>query len=358
MTRTFEQQIFDLEIAMPPNLVSRALSRATVAQAPRPRWKNSKALAGLAVGTVFVGANVAAAQYVPPYRTLVDKLPLGESSEVARIRDESGIHATDVVPQTASAKVGEFLVEVVETYADDYRTTVLLRPSYVGGLGPSKELPLYRRTVHLEDSSGRVYLMQGGVGDSSISVDFEPLVDLAAAEGPVSLVISNLEVDLGAEYRGSWAIELAFEQKEARSLPLPPSPLVAGDTQYAIKSVIDSGFRLVIEWEATGGGAGRLAEFLSANPPGSWHGDPEFDHLVHINDRLRFSLWPQVFDTNGRPIWGSRAFDGQIANGVYYGRQEIELPAPGEYSIRFGEFTEAGEYDFTSADPGWPITID
>jgi hypothetical protein len=219
-----------------------------------------------------------------------------------------------------------------------------------------KEIPLNRGTIHLEDSTGRIYQHTRGVGGSTLALDFEPLVAGVVDQGPITMVLSNLDTDLGANYHGSWRLPLSLEQRDAPSLPVPPSPVAAGDTRYTITSIVDSGFRLVIEWEARGGGVDRLVQFRREHPPESWRENPESSRLVHEDESLRLGLWPIVLDSGGSRVSGSRAFREDIVGGVYYGFQEIELPAPGEYIIRFGQFA-ASESD-PSDDPGWPIRID
>ena len=171
------------------------------------------------------------------------------------------------------------------------------------------------------------------------------------------MVLFNLESDLGTGYRGIWELELSYELQDAPSIRVPQSPLVAGDTRYTITSIIASGFRLIVGWEASGGGVERLAEFRRQHPPATWHDDPEFDRLVHQDELLRFSLWPYVFDSNGNRVWGSRRDRGDIADGLYYGFQEIELPAPGQYGIRFCRVID-GAVDCSASDPGWPILVE
>jgi hypothetical protein len=353
-----EQQVRELDIPMPEGFIARVLENAIAPAPARPRSRGGKLLAGLAIGSLFVGANVAAAQYVPLYDDALRHLPFAQPGDVDRIRTAAGIPSDDVVPSGSTLRVGNFEVTAVGTYADGYRTTVLLVVAPDPGTVISNdEIPFHRGTIHLKDAAGRIYEHTGGAGSSTIALNFEPLVAGAAQRGRITVVIFKLETDLGAGYRGMWELELSYELQDAPSLPVPQSPLVAGDTRYNIVSIVDSGFRLIIEWEAAGGAVERLAEFRRQNPPATWHEDSGFDSFVHQDELLRFSLWPYVFDSNGNRVWGSRAGDGEIIDGVYHGFQEIELPAPGEYTIRFCQVTEAGA-DCSSSDPGWPILID
>lgn len=364
MSTTLDQQILALDLPTPGGLVSGVLERAA-APMPTPtprRWKGRRLVAGLAIGSLFVGANIAAAEYVPSYGDVVRGLPFIGADDAARTTRSAGVPEEDVVPHETTVEIGEFLLTVVGTYADGYRTTVLLtmeRNPDVPAVG--EDLPEFNRaTIHLKDSSGRIYRYNGGTGEvgygSTAALDFDPLAAGAADQGPITLVVSNLDIDLGDGYRGSWELEVSFEQQEAPSLPVPPSPLVGGDTQFTITSIVVSGYRLVIEWQATGGAVERLAKFQQENPSWWAEGNDERDDNVHTVELLRFSLWPQVFDSGGAQVSGSRSYLSEITGNVYHGVQEIELPGPGEYTIRFGQFTEAGP-DYSASGPGWPVTI-
>lgn len=360
MSSNLEEQIQALPLALPEGFTSRVLARAAgLAPEPfPPRWRSRKLAAGLAIGGLFVGANVAAAGYVPDYAEIVRSLPFVPSNHAEQITREAGIPEQDLVPHGTTLAVGKFLLDFVGTYADEYRTTVLVTVHL-----DSAEVPrtFTASTIYLKDSAGRSYGLRGGTAEiaygSTAALNFEPLTPGVADEGPIVLVISNLDIDLGESYRGTWEIELSFEPKAAPPLPIPPAPLVSGDTKYAITSIVASGFRLIVEWQATGPAAEHLAEFRREYPPSSWSGNPDFSRLVHQEQFLHLSLWPQVFDSEGFPVAGFRSFNGEIVENVYYGFQEIELPAPGEYKIRFGQFTEAGEWDYTSSDAGWTVKI-
>ena len=360
MSSNLEEQIRALSLALPEGFTSRVLARAAglVPESAPPRWRSRKLAAGLAIGGLFVGANVAAAGYVPGYAEIVRSLPFVPPNHAVQITREAGIPEQDVVPHGATLALGKFLLDFVGTYADAYRTTVLVTADR-----DSAEVPrtFTAATIYLKDSAGRSYSLRGGTGEiaygSTAALDFEPLMPGVADEGPIVLVISNLDVDMGESYRGTWEIELSFEPKAAPPLPIPSAPLVSGDTKYAVTSIVASGFRLIVEWQATGPAADRLADFRRENPPALWREQPRFDWLVHQDESMRFSLWPQVFDSEGIRVGGSRSGDGEIVGNVYYGFQEIQLPAPGEYTIRFGEFTEAGDWDYTSSDPGLTVKV-
>lgn len=365
MSSNLEEQIQALPLALPDGFTSRVLARAAgLAPEPAPpRWRSRKLAAGLAIGGLFVGANVAAAGYVPDYAEIVRSLPFVPSNHAEQITREAGIPEQDVVPHGTTLAVGEFLLDIVGTYADEYRTTVLMTADRNPAFPASAEgSPRFTAaTIHLKDSAGRSYRLRGAVGEagygSTAALNFEPLTPGVADEGPIVLVISKLDIDLGESYRGTWGIELSFEPKAAPPLPIPSAPLVSGGTKYAITSIVASGFRLIVEWQATGPAADRLADFRRENPPALWREQPQFDWLVHQDESMRLSLWPQVFDSEGIRVGGSRSSDGEIVGNVYYGFQEIQLPAPGEYTIRFGEFTESGDWDYTSSDPGWTVRI-
>jgi len=365
MSSNLEEQVQALPLALPEGFISRLLARAA-ASAPKPappRWKSRKLAASLAIGSLFVGANVAAAGSVPDYADIIRSLPFVPSNHAEQTTRAAGIPEQDVLPHGTSLAVGEFLFDIVGTYADDYRTTVLMTAHRNPAFPASAEGPpsFTGATIHLKDSVGRSYRLRGGVGEagygSTAALDFEPLMAGVADEGPIMLVISNLDIDLGENYGGTWEIEVSFERQAAPALQLPPAPLVSGDTKYVITSIVASGFRLVVEWQATGPAVERLAEFRREYPPDSWREHAQFDWLVHQDEILSFSLWPQLFDSEGLWVAGSRSWNGEIVDNVYYGFQEIELPAPGEYKIRFGQFTEAGEWDYTSSDAGWTVKI-
>jgi hypothetical protein len=356
MSTSLEQQILALDLPTPEDLISGVLERAAApAPAPAPpRWKGRKLVYGLAIGSLFVGANIAAAEYVPPYRDFVRSLAFMEADDAVRIKRAAGIPEEDVVPHGTTVEVREFLLTVVGTYADGYRTTVLLTVDRNPDVPATAEyLPDFNRTtIHLKDSTGRIYRYNGGTGevghDSTAALDFDPLVAGAADQGPITLVVSNLDIDLGDGYQGSWELEVSFEQQEAPSLPVPPSPLVSGNSEYNITSIVASGYYLIIEWQATGGAVERLAKFHEENP--EWWSEGATDQF------LRMSLWPQMFDSGGAWVAGGRASNEDIIDGVYYGFQEIRLPEPGEYTIRFGRFTEGGA-DYSASDPGWRVKI-
>lgn len=366
MTTTLEEQLFDLDLSVPPDLSTRVLARASAPAPHRRRRPRGRTLvAGVGAGALFVGANVAAAEYVPAYREFMQVVPFGASSD-DRAQQAAGIPRDSLVPVDQSLPGDEFNLTVVGTYADELRTVVLIRVELSPGATVDFPFPKSMMvSAEITDSAGISYrwINATGADDESgytAALDFEPFAGAAAGGGEVTLFVTGLHFVFSNQqnsYPGHWEFPLSMEQREAPELPLPPVQLVSSDTEFTITSLRASGTKLAVEWQAKGGLVDEYASFREDNPH-PWPNGPIGDANGRADHLFRMSLWPQFFDMNGGWVGGGRAGgSAEFIEGTAYFEQIVNLPVAGNYTIRFGQFSEDDAPDYSESSPGWPITI-
>ena len=377
MNASLEDQLTALDIAVPPALGSRALAAAAQSPTRQPRrHRRRTALAGVGVVAAIAGANIAAAEYVPAYREFAQVLPFMDSAAEDKVRQSAGIPPSDFAPVGAAQGDQGFQVTVVGTYADEMRTTVLVKTSR----DPSAPITLVPfpdpAEFELVDSSGQSLAWTSGTGfedeDGYVTaLDFGPLAGGPGASHEVTFRVTRLHAAYPpgqTSYTGNWEFPLTIAIVEAPSLPLPEGPLAVGGTLFTIKKLQVSGYLLKVEWEATGV-AVDLLQTIADETAWPLEPGPDADAAIRKLMTARHHLWPWVIDAGGFWLGGSRSgyplgppspySEGvcfcDLTDGVYQEGQIITLPGPGEYTIKF-RLPTGEDFDFGD-QPGWPITI-
>lgn len=330
---SLEAQLVAFEIPLPAGLVPAAIQASLGSERlPRRRAMRGRgALVGAVIGAGAIGLGVAAAQQLPFWNerdqgTIVEAgVPLDEASKYNAIVSDQGYDC-----------------RLTAAYGDTSRTTATFEmratPGHEADFGMPNGI-----TVELVSSDGTVTttrMASGGVlgwDNRTLYADMPPVTGDSRFGAPTIVRVVAIDFYDGTLRYGNWEFEVEFVQGDVLQLPLPPGPLVAGDSTFEILSLQLSGYELTFDYLVEGPVVARYEEFFNSSSVDPARIGP-MSNTISIIPRSTTGRRPGEDGLGG---WGSR----EEKDRPYQGH--ITFTAPGTYRLTLGDVEQEG----------WLVTI-
>jgi hypothetical protein len=315
-------RLVGLRQPMPADVVARARVAALSGEGSKDRVivRRRRVRRGLLAGVVAVvlGANAAAAYFVPVYAGVIGKVP-----GVGSILSLTGLGATDVTVINATDQHDGVQLTVVAGYADENGTILtvsMARPGY-SGAGATANWSLTDQFGHRYEThfSGfgdkRTATHSASDGSTPGFVTFAPVTGAAAVAGarlalqadgwtafPATAAAAGTP---GSSVHGTWQVTFTLLRHPAAHVSW--SPATIGGLHYTFPNTTITASKLVeIQWTASGPAVARSLAAQSALSPGGragagcQNGCPTAASADPLSDVRQ--TWPELLDSAGHVV--------------------------------------------------------
>jgi hypothetical protein len=264
MSKTLEERLTDLDIALPATVVPRVIAQADrhdVRRARRPLWVTA-ALAAVVLLAFLAGSLYAA----PRFADALAGAPLvgGPTSALLRSIGLAPLNNRLTAINDVATSSG-YRVKLIAGYADATQTVLVLR------VEPPADL--YNTSI-LTDQFGRSLRPSSGVaasntGDTVISFAGLPWGD-ALLGARLTLHVSALQLDLGGpatSVQGNWNLHATLAVEPAHEITPLPADGRLETTTFRVTSIVRSGPSLQVDMTVEGPLASHLTDAVGQDIP-------------------------------------------------------------------------------------------